>query len=112
MVLFPVRTVFMTLPRKEKEPPVSVLVSVSKRHFKRAVKRNRVKRQIRETYRKHKHILLQTLDKCPEKRIAVAFLWLSDDLYETGKVETCIRHLLVRIAERVAANLPESRTHE
>ncbi len=33
---------------------VQVLVSVPKRCFKRAVKRNRVKRQIRDAYRRHK----------------------------------------------------------
>ena len=34
---------------------VELMVSVSKRFFKRAVKRNRVKRQIREAYRTQKH---------------------------------------------------------
>ena len=44
--VFPLRVVY--LPVEELEAPVSILVSVSKRRFKRAVKRNRVKRQIRE----------------------------------------------------------------
>ena len=57
--VFPLRVVY--LPVEELEAPVSILVSVSKRRFKRAVKRNRVKRQIREAYRKNKHGLLQTL---------------------------------------------------
>ena len=42
--VFPLRVVY--LPVEELEAPVSILVSVSKRRFKRAVKRNRVKRQI------------------------------------------------------------------
>ena len=46
--VFPLRVVY--LPVEELEAPVSILVSVSKRRFKRAVKRNRVKRQIREAY--------------------------------------------------------------
>ena len=51
--VFPLRVVY--LPVEELEAPVSILVSVSKRRFKRAVKRNRVKRQIREAYRKNNH---------------------------------------------------------
>ena len=46
--LFPLRVVW--LPVEELAAPVSILVSVSKRRFKRAVKRNRVKRRVREAY--------------------------------------------------------------
>ena len=48
--IFPIRVVYM--PVEQGEVPASILISVSKRRFKRAVKRNRVKRQIREAYRK------------------------------------------------------------
>ena len=54
--LFPLRVVY--LPVEELEADASILISVSKRRFKRAVKRNRVKRQIREAYRVNKHELL------------------------------------------------------
>ena len=37
--------------------PHQVLISVSKRNFKRAVDRNKIKRQVREAYRLHKHLL-------------------------------------------------------
>ncbi len=42
--VFPLRVVY--LPVEELEVSASILISVSKRRFKRAVKRNRVKRQI------------------------------------------------------------------
>lgn len=65
--VFPLRVVY--LPVEELEAPVSILVSVSKRRFKRAVKRNRVKRQIREAYRMNKHGLLAVLtEKVPSGR--------------------------------------------
>ena len=38
-------------------------VSVSKKHFKKAVDRNYFKRVLRETYRLNKHKLLESLDK-------------------------------------------------
>ena len=48
MSAFPLRVVYMNTGRNADEPQAKMLVSVPKRCFKRAVKRNRVKRQLRE----------------------------------------------------------------
>ena len=95
--VFPLRVVY--LPVEELEAPVSILVSVSKRRFKRAVKRNRVKRQIREAYRKNKHGLFQ--DK--EQQLAVAFIYLSDRLTDSMEIEERMKIALARITEKVAS---------
>lgn len=97
--VFPLRVVY--LPVEGLETSASVLISVSKRHFKRAVKRNRVKRQIREAYRKNKHELLQVLqDK--EQQLAVAFIYLSDRLVASEEIEERMKTALARIKERIA----------
>ena len=70
--IFPIRVVYM--PVEQGEAPASILISVSKRRFKRAVKRNRVKRQIREAYRKNKSLLVDELQR-REQRLAVAFIY-------------------------------------
>ena len=101
MSAFPLRVVFMTMERAEGEPPVQVLVSVSKRHFKRAVKRNRVKRQIREAYRLNKYILWDALQDRPDTAVAVAFLWLADELHDSKSVTASVTSLLRRIAEKI-----------
>ncbi len=105
LAAYPVRAVYM-LAEPGAQTHVSVLISVSKRHFKRAVKRNRVKRQIREAYRKNKHILYDALGGGTEgmgRTLVVAFIWLSDDLFETAQVETKVRNLLYRMAETLVA---------
>ena len=51
--VYPIRAVYAD----SEEPGIRIMVSVGKRHFKRAVKRNRVKRQLREAYRLNKQIL-------------------------------------------------------
>ena len=98
--VFPLRVVY--LPVEELEADASILISVSKRRFKRAVKRKRVKRQIREAYRVNKHELLNILveRKC---RLAIAFIYLSDQLVESSIIEDRMRIALVRITEKMAA---------
>lgn len=102
---WPLRVVFHMVDSAEmpEEPCVQVLVSVSKRHFKRAVKRNRVKRQIREAYRKHKGLLIDAVSQMPDKRLLVAFIWQDDKLHESEKVERKVAGLLQRIAEKMAS---------
>ena len=79
-----------------------MLLSVSKRHFRHAVDRNRVKRLLREAYRHHKHMLTAQL---PEGRgLHIGFLWLSDKLPDAAEVELCIVRLLQQLSERLAPN--------
>lgn len=54
---FPFKVVYFKLEEAQAYP-AKVLISVSKHNFKRAVDRNRIKRLIREAYRKNKHLLL------------------------------------------------------
>ena len=96
--VFPLRVVY--LPVEELYVPVSILVSVSKRRFKRAVKRNRVKRQIREAYRLNKHLLSDALSGS-QTRLAVAFIYLSDELVPSSVIEERMKIALSRIAEKL-----------
>jgi ribonuclease P protein component len=58
--LYPVKFVYLIAPMRE-EVPAQVLISVPKRNFKKAHDRNRIKRQLREIYRKNKSILYDSL---------------------------------------------------
>lgn len=78
---------------------VSLLISVSKRHFKHAVDRNRAKRLIREAYRLNKGLLL---DHVPEDtQLDLAFIWMSDELCDYAIIETKMKTILQRIAEKI-----------
>lgn len=92
---FPIRAVYMP----NELGVVRVMVSVSKRYFKRAVKRNRIKRQLREAYRLQKE-LLQPLTG----GLDIAFLWTSDEQLPTEKVFQKMQTLLQRIHESVSAD--------
>lgn len=101
MAAFPVRLVYMKTETKENEPPVQVMVSVPKRCFKRAVKRNRVKRQVREAYRKNKDMLYYGLHGHENTGLALAFIWLDDKLWDTSDVERKVVNLMTRLTEKL-----------
>jgi len=100
MSAFPIRVVYRLVEPQPNAAQIQMLVSVPKKHFKRAVKRNRVKRQIREAYRKHKHVLW---DKASEgdKALLLSFIWLDDNLHDSTEIESCVTRLLTRIAEKL-----------
>lgn len=96
---FPLRIVYMPI-ENDRLPCVSVLISVPKKRFKRAVKRNLVKRQIREAYRKNKSLLTDPLKACG-KQAVIAFIWLDNNIYPTAEVEEKVKKLLQLTAERM-----------
>lgn len=97
---FPLRVVYMYLDSDEVEADVSILISVPKKRFKRAVKRNFVKRQIREAYRHHKYILLDALQaQGSSKKMVLAFIWLDGKTHASAEVETKMKKMLYHIAE-------------
>lgn len=97
---FPLRVVYMPLAPEENTADASILISVPKKRFKHAVKRNQVKRQVREAYRHNKHILLDALkaQETPTSMI-LAFIWLDNKIHSTEEVAYKVKKLLMHIAE-------------
>lgn len=97
---WPVKVVYQVMRRKEaQDVPVEMLVSVSKRHFKRAVKRNHVKRQLRESYRMHKSVLQDALASHPDTKLVMAFIWMSGQIESTEKVDVVMQRALGKVAK-------------
>ena len=101
MSSFPLRVVYVLVPRKEGQPQASILISVPKRHFKHAVDRNRVKRQLRESFRRQKHVVLDALHEKPGQTVALAFIWMEGQLRKSADVEQRIKNLLMHVAEQL-----------
>ena len=99
MTAFPLRAIYLLIEEGTDEGKVQMLVSVPKKQLKLAVKRNRVKRQVREAYRRNKQILLDKLT--PQKQLLIAFIWIDNQLHDSTNVQSKVVNLLNRIAERL-----------
>ena len=95
--VYPFKVIF--LPVSENSSiPAQVLISVSKKKFKSAVKRNRIKRLIREAYRKNKQFL--TNENPRNKTLLVAFIYVADTIMEYHDIEKKIILILQRLKSK------------
>ena len=97
--VYPLRLTWLPAPARTSAPP-QVLVSVSKRTFKRAVDRNRLKRLVREAYRLNKHRLLEAEGGHPVALLGILY---------TGKEKSelpLLEKKLISGLQRLLADLP------
>lgn len=76
----------------------AILFAVPKKLFKRAVKRNILKRRMREAYRLNKNILVTHTS---EKQINIAFIYASKDELDFNTIENGIKRILAAIAKNI-----------
>jgi ribonuclease P protein component len=103
-IAYPLRVVYLIAPKKDVEF-ASVMVSVPKKRFKRAVKRNRLKRLMREAYRLNKQPLVALL-KENDLQLHVAFNYVSDDELDFVAVEKKMKVALQRLMDKIAPASP------
>ena len=110
MTASPLRVVYMAEGRSEDKrgPLAQMMVSVPKRYFKRAVKRNHVKRLVREAYRRNKQVLIDTLEAEEQRKaLSLCFIWTDGNLRSYEEVERKTANLLQRIAEKIGKDMAE-----
>ncbi|MBQ2339933.1 MAG: ribonuclease P protein component [Bacteroidaceae bacterium] len=94
MAAFPLRAVYMFIDAEDEKlslkSPISVLISVPKRKLHLAVDRNRLKRQVREAYRRNKQSLYALMEE-KKLHLAIAFICISDQPAETEQVTRAVK---------------------
>ena len=74
-----------------------IMVSVSKRYFKRAVKRNLLKRRLREAYRTQKSLLPSSAG------VDLLLSYSSAEILSSVEIRECVAAVLRQVADRSAA---------
>jgi ribonuclease P protein component len=96
--IFPLRIVYVQMD--DKDTPLKAGFTVSTRHFKKAVDRNRIKRQMKEAYRLQKIELKNQLQQ-QQKSLAVFFMYTGNELPEYLLISDKIKNALHRLIKTI-----------
>ena len=98
-ICYPLRVVFLIQPLNDSEA-ARILVGVPKKRFKRANKRNRLKRLMRETYRLNKQELISILNE-KQLQIQVAFNYVADEELDFSSIEKKMKTALQKLHSKI-----------
>ncbi|WP_166959856.1 ribonuclease P protein component [Yeosuana marina] len=96
---YPLRLVYMPADLKD-DALFKTGVSVSKRNFKRAVDRNRIKRLMRESFRLHKHDYINNMSV----PYAFMILYIGKEKPSFDQVESKMTLLFEKFSNKVSPN--------
>jgi len=105
-LVFPVKVVYMIVD-EPMDFPIKIGVSASKKNFKTAVNRNRIKRLLKENYRLNKQPLHNYMTN-NGKQVALFFMFIDKTLPENSllqkKMPLIIDKLIKALGETVSPN--------
>ncbi len=92
--------------------PGRVAISIPKKRVRKAVNRNRIRRQVREAYRKNKHILKDSLQEVKQQYAMLIIFVGSEDTLESILIHQKITRLLTRLSKDVGQSDQAEKDHE
>jgi ribonuclease P protein component len=102
---YPLRLIWRPAMERRSAFPIQVAMTVSKRNFKRAVDRNRIKRLMREAYRLNKGNLYEALP-LQAQQLAWMIIYVGRELPEARKLDKAMQKLMQKFLRQFPARLP------
>ncbi len=85
-------------PSEQAKVPLRFMVSISKRNFKNATDRNRIKRQVREAWRTQKQPLFEVLVQ-QQKNLDVALIFTAKNILPSSEINNKIKRVITRLMQ-------------
>jgi ribonuclease P protein component len=95
---YPIRLVYAKTDLIKDNVQIKAGVTVSKRKFKSAVKRNRIKRVLREAYRLNK----SSINNNSTDKYSLLFLYLGKEMPKSSEINTCIVSVINKFNKKIA----------
>jgi ribonuclease P protein component len=87
--LYPFKVLYIDIDKPSQ--PNQVLVSVSKRNFKKAANRNLIKRRIREAYRLSKTTIM------PDRTLQMAYIYVAKEVLPFEQIQKKMLEIIKRL---------------
>lgn len=97
--VYPYRVTILKVDKND-GPPVQVLIAVSKRNIKLAVNRNKIKRQIRESYRKNKQLIWEAYSDKPNEQLLLSLVYIGKTITSYSELERKLILILHRLIKK------------
>ncbi len=96
---YPFRLVWINVPLSPTPFPAQVVITVSKKRFKHAVDRNRIKRLVREAYRTQKAEFLYPALLAANTHIALMIIYTGNTIFTAQEINLKLNNCLLRLVK-------------
>jgi len=103
-LVYPVKVVYLELTDQQEnfsDSPLQAMISVSKKKFRRAAHRNKIKRLMRECYRTNKSDLTSILLE-KNKKVALGLIFIGDSIPDFGYLHSKIILIIKRLKQELS----------
>jgi len=103
---FPLRIVYSWEPIETSKFSFQFAATIPKKKFPKAVQRNRLRRQVKESFRLEKNLLYDKLNDQLQGRINIMFIYTAPEKLPYSKIERATKYLVKKLVKKMLANQP------
>jgi len=96
--IYPFRVIYLEKVLSESDKPVQIAFSVKKRQFKRAVKRNLIRRRTKESWRRRKQELYDYL-RAGNNNLIILLVYGADEVLPYAEIDRRIGLIIQRLKQ-------------